>query len=341
MNNRVNVNVDEIKIKLHTIFKGVSVPKQDAEIVINALLDAETSGVESHGLMRMKAYVDRIVEHKIAANPIIKVEENGAVVRIDGGNGLGQVVTMCAVNKCVEVAKKYGVGVAAIAHSNHFGTAAYYTNIMAKEGCIGISATSAGPTVAPFGGMDLLLGTNPFSVAFPATKQVFCADMATSATAKGKIRIYAKSGKTIPVGWALDAEGNDTTDPEEAIKGILLPMSGHKGYALAMIVDALCGLLSGANLSCEATSMFNTQNLANVGHFICAINIEHFLPLENFERRAQEWFEKIRTSKTRQGMRIMIPGEPEAERKLLIKDQLSVLRETARTIDDYYKKYAV
>ena len=195
--------------------------------------------------------------------------------------------------------------------------------------------------MAPFGGMDLLLGTNPFSVSFPGRELTFCADMASSATAKGKIRIYAKSGKDIPFGWALDEEGNDTTDPNAAIKGILLPMGGHKGYALAMAVDALCGLLSGASLSCESTSMFQGSSAANTGHFIAAVDIAHFLPPDEFADRAQNWFDRIHASKTRPGFeKILIPGEPEAMLRTKCGEPIEILKETADMIDAYYRKYA-
>jgi len=336
---RVEVSVSQIQQMLVDIFMGVNVPEKDAKIVAAALVDAERSGVESHGLTRLKAYVDRVKKGTINANPQIKVKENGAVAYVDGNNGLGQVVTSLAVDKAIELAKKYGVGIVSAGNSNHFGTAGYYTNKIADHGCIGFSGTNAGATTAPFGGMDLLLGTNPFSVAFPATEENFCADMATSAVAKGKIRIYAKENKPIPLGWALDENGNDTTDPEAAIKGILLPMSGHKGYALAMVIDALCGLLTGSNLSCEAAPVVNSSSPANIGHFICAIDIEHFLPLKEFTARAQEWFDKMKHSKARPKMKIMIPGEPEAQRRALTKEKLNIIKETVDMINNYYVTY--
>jgi len=336
---RVTVALPEIHNKITTILTGVGVTAIDSKLVADSLIDAESSGVESHGLTRLKVYVDRIVEGTIVANPDIQITVNGIIAKVDGKNGLGQIISCKAVDKCIELAKKNGVGIASVGHSNHFGTAAYYAKRMATFGCLGISATNAGSTTAPFGGMDKLLGTNPFSVAFPATKQIFCADMATSVVAKGKIRIYAKKNKQIPVGWALDVDGNDTTDPEAAIKGILLPMSGHKGYALAMIIDALCGLLSGANLSCETVPMVNSSQPSNIGQFFCAIDIEHFLPLLNFEARAQMWFERIKNSKSRPDMTIMIPGEPEIRHQEKMQDNLNVLKETMDIVDKYYAKY--
>lgn len=335
MEKRISVNAEDLYADLCKIFQSAGLNEQDAAVVSGALIDAEASGVESHGVMRLGAYMDRLKSGLISACPRIEIQKSGIALQVDGGNGLGQVVMGRTVEKCIQTAKQYGAAVAAVRHSNHFGTAAYYANQIAQAGCIDLVATNAGATMAPFGGMDLLLGTNPFAVAFPARNQVFCADMATSAAAKGKIRIYEKQGKPIPLGWALDAGGNDTTDALAAVKGILLPMGGHKGYSLAMMVDALCGLLAGANLSCEAPSMFDTGRHSNVGHFVCAVDIAHFLPREEFEDRAQQWFDKLKSSKPRPGMVVMIPGEPEANRRVAAGNTLNILSETMSMVETY------
>lgn len=337
---RVVMSVKEIRDKLYTILTGAGLSERDAYCVMESLVDAELSGIESHGLMRVKAYIDRLESGAASAAPEIRVEEKGAAARIDGGNGLGPVVMAKAVDTCARLAEQYGVGVAAVSRSNHFGAAAYYSRKLAAQGHIGFVASLAGPTMAPFGGMDLLLGTNPFSIAFPGKNQIFCADMASSAAAKGKIRIYAKNGEKIPIGWALDSQGNDTADPEAAIKGILLPVGGHKGYALAMAVDALCGLLSGAALSCESTSMFQGDRPANTGHFAAAVHIAHFLPEEEFAGRAQSWFDRIHKSAVRPGFdRILIPGEPETLKKEHAGGRIAVLSETAAELESCYQKY--
>lgn len=326
--------------KLKAIFMGVGVPEQDAANTADSLLDAELSGVESHGLMRLKPYVDRIVQKNINPDPDIQMEIHDAIIKVDGKNGLGQVVTTKTVDVCIDLARKHGIAIAAIGHSNHFGTAGFYTTRMAREGCIGFVASAASPTMAPFGGMDLLLGTNPFSVSFPGKEQIFCSDIATSAVAKGKIRIYEQKGLSIPTGWALDAEGNDTTDPTAAIQGILLPMGAHKGYALAMVVDALCGMLSGSKLSCESVSMFQADQPADTAHFVAAVDIAHFLPLEEFRLRTQAWFDRLHNSATRPGFsRILIPGELEAEKRSSAGDSLHVLEKTAAVLETYYQTY--
>lgn len=338
---RSDISREKLRILAEEVLTGLNVPKEDAALAVSVMMDAEISGVESHGLIRLKAYADRIAQGMIVPRPNVEVSVNGAIATIDGGNGLGQVVMGKATETACELAKKFGIGAATVCRSNHFGTAAYYANILAQNGCIGLASSMAGPTMAPFGGMELLLGTNPFAVAFPGSEQIFCGDMATSATAKGKIRIYEKKGQLLPQGWALDKDGNDTTDPAAAIKGILLPMGGHKGYALAMAVDAVSALLSGACLSCESASVFSSTEPANTGHFVVAIDIAHFLPVTEFETRAQGWFDRIKASRPRPGFSIMIPGEPETKKRAAAGETVSILSETLATVEEYHRKYAV
>ena len=326
---------------MQRILVGAGLPEEAARQAAEVLLDAEISGVESHGLMRLAGYVDRISNGLIESRPDIRIETRDAVATVDGGNGLGQVVAHRAAEVCGDLARRYGIGVVTVRNSNHFGTAAYYSRLLSKQGCIGFSASLAGPTIAPFGGMDLLLGTNPFSVAFPAKDMIFCADMATSAAAKGKIRIYDQKGLELPKGWALDQNGFDTTDPKEAINGILLPMAGHKGYALAMVVDTLCGLLSGAALSGESSPMFQNDRNANTGHFFGAIHIDHFLPEREFADRARTWFAKLQNSRPRPGgPRVMIPGQPEDERRAASDGSIRILDQTLQVLKRYESIYA-
>ena len=313
-----------------SVLTASGVERSCAEAVADALIDAELTGVSTHGVSRLAVYMQRMDAGVMSReNNIRIVRESTSTLVVDAGNSLGAAAAKFAMERCIAKAKETGCCFASVHSSNHFGTAAYYSRRMAERGCLGFCASLAGPTMAPFGGMDLLLGTNPFSIAFPGGKLTFCADMASSATAKGKIRIYAQKGLSIPLGWALDENGNDTTDPAAAIKGILLPMAGHKGYALAMAVDALCGLLSGAALSGESTSVFQGSQPANTGHFMAAVDIGHFLDVDDFARRAEDWFNTIRTSRTRPGFsRILIPGEPEALNRAAAEETVSVLTRT-------------
>lgn len=339
MVNRVNVSFEEMKMKICAVMTGLGLRIEDAEILADSLIDAEVTGVESHGITRMKAYADRALSGvlNLKAEPVLDV--SGAVVRVDADNGLGQVACCRAVEKCVELAKQYGISCAGIYNSNHFGTCAYYSNKIADEGCIGMAMSDCGVSVAPFGGMTPLFGTNPIGISFPAENQTFCIDMSTSAVARGKIRIYSRKGYEIPVGWAIDADGNDTTDPFKALDGgVMLPVGGHKGYGLAMVVDALSALLTGAGLSYQTITLLDPRGKSNYGHFISVIDIEHFLPLGDFKQRAQEWFDMIKASKPRPGMTIMIPGEPEDNARAAARE-LNILASTMDVVNDYYEKY--
>lgn len=332
---RIQVPLSEIREKMQNILTALGVPEEDSAVAVDALLDAERRGVESHGVMRLSTYADRIKLGLIEAKPEMKVYENGAVARLDGGNGLGMVVMAKAARTGIDLAKRYGIGMVTVGNSNHFSAAGYYAEMIAKEGCIAIVTSSAAPSMAPHGGMDTLFGTDPIAIAFPGAEQMFYGDMATSASSRGKIRVYSKTGREIPLGWAIDREGNDITDSVEAMKGILLPMSGHKGFILSMAIEAASSLLSGANLSCESSTIFDYTRTTNTGHSLIAIDIAHFLPLEEFEERAQQWFDRIKNSTPRPGYEIRIPGEQGDKRRKESEEIINIRKETMETIEGY------
>lgn len=331
---KIEVSLLELTTRVVGVFTRLGVPQADAELVADSLMDAEICGVESHGLMRVAAYAQRLRSGLVEAAPKIQMIQNGSVLQVDGGNGLGQVVACRTMEACIRVARKQGSCFAAVSHSNHFGTAGYYTRMAAQERMIGFACTSAGPTMAPFGGCQNLLGTDPFSVAFPAEgNPPFTLDIAVSAAAKGKIRVYAKEGRKLPDSWAIDRFGNATTDPEEAISGCLLPMAGHKGYGMAIAIEALSSLLSGAKLSCEGESVFDAGQPAQVGHFMGVLDISHFISASAFEQRAGGWFERIRNAPRQPGVeRILIPGELEEERRARAEGSLKVSERTYREL---------
>ena len=332
---RVTIEVSELREKIVSILKKAGLSAGDAGYVADSLIDAEICRVESHGLMRLAPYVERIQKGLINPRPVVKMEKRDAIIRVDGGNGMGPIVARRTMEECVKGALQYGVCFAAVKNSNHFGMASSFTRIASKAGCIGFSCTTAGPTMAPFGGMDKLLGTDSFSVAFPAgADKQFILDIAVSAVAKGKIRIFEQEGKEIPLGWAMDSDGLDTKDPSAAVKGILLPMAGHKGYGMAIVIEMLSAVLSGAKLSCESESMFSGSGAANIGHFMGALDIAHFLDPREFQERVASWFDCLKASRCRPNVsRIMIPGEPEEEMRRREIKRLDVLKQTWLSIE--------
>lgn len=323
------LRVEEISALVQGIFCREGVPQEDAALVTENLITADLSGMPSHGLMRTKPYVTRIRKKLTNPCPHITYEQVAdSMFQVNGDQALGQVAAMYALELCMDRAKHTGNAIAVVNHMNHIGMASFYTKKAAEKGLLAFACTNASPTMAPYGGLDCLLGTNPLSVSFPAGKYVdFTLDVATTAVARGKIRVYERENKPIPVGWAVDANGEDTTDPAAALTGSLLPMGAHKGYGLAMVVDTLSGLLAEADLSCEADSMFNATTQANTGCYISVVDIGRFLPASQFQERAEKWFDRIKTSRVRPGFKeIFIPGEIE-NRRCAAADGILVLQD--------------
>ena len=324
----IKVEIPALREKIISSLTNVGIPVTDAEIVADSLIDAEIKGISTHGLMRLKPYIDNIRNKRISAIPKIEMNCVGnGMFLVDGGNGLGQVVTMHTLQFLIQHASSHGCALAVIRNSNHFGTAGFYTRLAARQGYLALITTSASATMPPFGGLDPKLGTNPFAVSFPAGRyDNFTLDVATSAVARGKIRLYEQKNQPIPLGWAIDAQGNDTTDAKAALNGGILPMGGHKGYGLSMVVEYLSSILSGANLCYETKSMFaNTSVPANNGHFLAVIDISRFGDIEAINQRTEEWFNEIKDSRIRPGFKeILIPGELETRKELNCNGTVSV-----------------
>lgn len=328
---QLKLDIREVSGLVQSIFRRAGVPAGDAELVADCLISADVCGLSSHGLMRTKPYVQRIRSGLTNPTPHIthrRAAEN--MFQVNGDNALGQVATMYALDLCMAQARKSGNAIATINHMNHLGMASFYTKKAAAEGFLAFMCTSASPTMAPFGGLDCLLGTNPFSVSFDAGRyDNFTLDVATTAVARGKIRMYEKENKTLPLGWAMDKDGNDTTDPTAALAGSLLPMGAHKGYGLAMVVDFLSGIVAGADLSCEAESMFNATVPANTGCYLSVVDIGRFVPREEYVRREEGWLDRIKASRTRPGVaEVFIPGEIENRRTAQAGGQVPLLDKT-------------
>ena len=225
------------------VFVKIGVDADKAHLVSDSMVKADLRGVSSHGVTRTRIYVDRIrrglVDPK-AAPEIIR--ERAATALLDAKNGIGQVVSQYAIEIAIKKAREVGVGFVGVAHSNHFGMAAYYTLQAVGEGMIGVAMTNAPATMAPWGARLPYMGTNPLSVAVPADKRLpIVLDMATSVVARGKIILAAQKGEKIPEGWAIDKEGRVTTDPKAALEGAVLPFGGPKGSAIAILIDVLSG----------------------------------------------------------------------------------------------------
>ncbi|MEQ2527981.1 Ldh family oxidoreductase [Robertmurraya yapensis] len=294
------------------------VNEEDAAVVADALVRADLEGVGSHGISRLPVYSKRIKEGRFNANPTIAIEKKGSsVLTVDGDSGLGQVVAYRALQEGIPIAKETGVAAIGIRNSNHFGAASYYCQIACQENMAIIATTNAPPAIPPWGGKTAFLGTNPIAFGFPVTGQPdVIIDMSASIVAKGKIISAAREGISIPSDWAIGPDGEPTNDPKIALEGAVLPTGGVKGYGLALAVEILSGILTGAAFGPHIKSMYEEETLdpANIGHFFLLIDIEKFLPMEVFSGVLKTMLSEIKDSPKIQGVEsILYPGERRAK----------------------------
>jgi LDH2 family malate/lactate/ureidoglycolate dehydrogenase len=298
-----------------SILTATGLPPADASLVADSLVKADLWGHQSHGLMRLSWYVARLRAGVMQAETKTElVVDAGAVAVLDGRDGVGQVIAQRAALEAIRRAKGHGVGVVAVRNSNHFGAAAYFTRLAPPEGCIGILTTNASPAMAPWGGREKIVGNNPWSVAAPAGSwPPMVLDIANTAVARGKIFLARQKGAPIPAGWAITAAGEPTTDPVDALAGILLPMGEHKGYAISVMLDVLSGVLTGSAFGAGVHGPYQTEHRSGCGHLMIALNIEAFLPLAEFSARMERLIANLKAVPLAKGFdEVLYPGEIEA-----------------------------
>ena len=308
------------------IFQGHGLSVADADCVAEALVEADLRGIHSHGLTRVPIYTERLARGLFNPAPAIQVERRGAAVAsIDGDSGMGAVVGFLsgmfgvggrhAVETAAEIAAEAGAAVVGVRHTNHFGIAALYAEALVQRGLVAIVCSNAPPTMAPHGGRQALFGTNPlaFGIPTPGPRPVL-ADMATSIVARGKIILARQRGETIPLGWALDSDGRPTGDAEAALAGVVLPFGGAKGSAIALLVDMLAGVLTGARYGTDLPDFYeDLTRKGDLGNFLLAIDPGRFMTAEAFLKRVGRYIEMMDACPTAEGVeRILLPGEIEA-----------------------------
>ena len=294
------------------------VPEDEAKIVADHLVEAEMCGVSSHGVSRTSIYLKRLASGVVKAKWSHKIErEFPAAIQWNACNSMGMVTGVRVMERCLGKAAESGCCFIAVNHSNHFGMAGYYAKMAAEQGMIGICATNAPPNIAPWGSYKAYVGTNPLAISAPRRGEPLLLDMAPSIVALGKVILAAKLGNPIPEGWAITADGRPTTDPNEGMKGTVLPIGGPKGYGLSLCMDILCGLLSEAEFGPYLGNMWNDfVHPQNVGHIFCAIDVSKFTDLETFRNRIEKMAEDIKGLPKNPGVdRIYLPGEIELERR--------------------------
>lgn len=301
-----------------------------ARLVAENFCQADARGITTHGTYLFTPIFDRVKANQLSlpTRPTVVCDE-AAVAIVDGGNGLGPVAGRFAAELAAKRAAQYGIGMVLIRNTNNVGPLAFYTEMIARQGMIAMMSCNAAPAMAPWGAAEAFTGTNPIAIAIYTGQDIlFSADMATSVVARGKIRKAAREGKPIPAEWAMDPEGNMTTDPNAALKGTLLPMGGPKGSAIALAVDVMSGILAGASHAPNVKSFHTPEGTTGVGASIIAIDIRKFEDLKQFAATMDEYIQSLKgMKKAKFASEIFVPGEIEQKRE-------ATSRETGIELDD-------
>lgn len=310
------------------VFLHFGLSEQDAVQAADVLSKADLRGIDSHGVARLRTYVDMFKIGRINPKPKIKIiREKKSVATVDGDSGLGLVVGPKANQIAMDKASQFGSGWVSVCNTNHYGIASYYSLQALERDMIGWSMTNSSKIVVPLWGAERRLGTNPIAIAFPGFKNPpIVIDFATSVVAFGKVEMAKRAGKPVPVGWMIDKNGNSSTSPEDVYDGGLLPlggsreMGGHKGYCLSAMVDILSCVLSGANWGPFAPPFALFEEAPDksvgkgIGHFFGAMEIDGFEDVDVFKKRIDDWIEVFRNTKPAPGQKaVLIPGDPERE----------------------------
>lgn len=313
MSGEVRVAADRLARAVADIFCGAGIAPDDAAMVAADLVAADLEGVASHGVMLVPMYVERLRAGSVSTRSSGEVvSDRQAAVVIDAGNALGQLTARQAVELAVERAASFGMATVAVRNAFHFGTAGRYARMLAEQGFVGIVMSNTRPLMPPPGGAEAVTGNNPLAIAVPSSGTFQPeVDMALSAAAMGKIRNAAAAGKPIPAGWATDRDGAETTDPNAAIAGMLLPAAGPKGFGLAFIIDLLCGGLSGGGIGGEVRPLFGSLDQPyNCANLFIAIDVGHFGDAETFRARADAAAQAASSVRRAPGVdRVFAPGE--------------------------------
>lgn len=293
------------------------VAKHESEVIADCFATADAFGVTTHGMSVLPSHVDRIKRGGYNLSPSLAVvKETPAFAVIDGDNAFGPVSAKYCLDYGVEKAKEVGVFTVFGKNNNTFGPAFYYSLKAAEQGCIAIVMSNSPAQMAPFGGNEKMLGTNPFSAVIPVPNgEPIIIDFATSVVAKSKFKEYAESGKPLPDGWALDTNGEPTNDANEGIKGFVLPMAGFKGYGLSMLIDFLSGLLSGSAYLNHVGRFYSNDNKSmNVGFYMTVIDPKQVFG-EDYDTAVWEYVNTLKNSGKQEGKDIVLPGDDRIDYK--------------------------
>ncbi len=318
MSNKKYLSVSDAQAFISKALQSVKVPLEDANLVANLMVQSDLVGADGHGIFRLPAYLKRIRANGVNLAPNIHIErEQGATALINGDNALGHLVMNKAVEVAIQKVKQHSVCWVGSHFGNHSGAASVYVRKLAEQGYIGIyMAVGNANHMAPWGGIDLLLSTNPIAIAVPAgDRPIVLLDIATTVAAYGKVKVAAQKGEPIPEGWMMDRQGMPITDPQKSSEGSLLPIGGYKGYGLAVMIGLLAGALNNAAVG-KGTIDFNAHHdlITNTGQTIIAVDPSAFGDKEEFIGRVIALVDDLKNSSTLPGVKeIRVPGDGAAK----------------------------
>ncbi len=315
----MNIAVAESDLRAFAqgVLEKAGLSSTDGHTVADSLVFANLRGIDSHGIIRLPSYVQRLEVGGTRTSPDITiVKESPGTALLDGDNGMGQVVGLKAAELAIEKARAVGTSFIGAMRSGHNGAASYYAMKIADAGMIGFTTSNTTPVMAAWGGAKSVIGNNPLSIALPFRDgEALVFDAAMSKVAGGKVRLAAANGKTIPEGWILDSDGRPTNDPNDILDGALLPFGEHKGFGLAVMIEVLSAVITGAGMLHQNPFWaVDTKTPLNIGHSFMAIDIERFMSLDEFRERL-EWMVNVLTSSpTSNGQEaVIVPGQIETE----------------------------
>jgi uncharacterized oxidoreductase len=342
------VRAEPLRRAVTDAFAAVGVPREEAALVAQHLVEAELAGVVSHGVLRVPQYVERIRQGRVVLGAGLTVlRQTPSTAALDGNGGFGQVMARRAMDTAMEMANRTGVGTVTLFHCSHTGRLGSYTEHAARGGLIGLMMVNSGghgQWVAPFGGTTGRLGTNPLSVGIPTGLDFpIVLDIATSVAPEGKVRARLTAGKPMPEGWVLAADGRPTTDPAALYgppRGALLPSGGHKGFGLALVVDVLAGILSGAGCCTDPAAPLDGKT---DGVFLMAVQVEAFCPRPAFEQQVGLLVRHVKSCPPAPGFgAVFVPGEPEArERARREREGIPIEEGVWQTLRDVFEQLSV
>lgn len=314
------VQADTLRCVCQELFEKVGIPADEAYRNADNLVDADLKGIESHGVSRMAVYLKRLKLGLVRPDvKLVTIMEAPGTALIDACNSMGAAGSYKVMEKAIEKARHTGVSFITVRNSNHYSAAAYFAQMAVEQDMIGFTGSNGPARVAPWGGKEPMFGTSPFAYAIPAGKCLpIIVDMATCVVARGKIILAAKKGEAIPVGWARNKKGEDTTNAQEALEGTVLPFGGPKGYAISTVIEALTGILAGSAFTTAINDLnADFKNPSFTSHYFGAINISAFQDTIAFKSQMDTFIEAVKANpKGKDIKEIYLPGEMEQKMKM-------------------------